>query len=261
MDVALLLILPIVGGYIFASNWIVTSYQIAREDGHRLYFRAAFYGVFLFSCGLLLRLLLLSAWDSYQQIESSLKQHLNQILKNPVESHQINTLLISLYALLLGAGAWYPLNFCSRPWRNRLLDWAVKDSDFEKLIQTAARLPMPILLTMDNEKVYVGYVVATMNPRHAREALTLLPLMSGYRNGSNKKIQFTTFYDSIYESLKEKHPKLSLKNFEIVLPTERIHSANMFDLSVYAEFQAQDPSQDDPLHRGTKRRTMKRSNK
>ena len=80
MDAALIVVLPLVGGYIFASRWIVTKYVVDREDGHRLYFRAAFYGVFLFAVALLIRLILQSWFDSYPQIESVLSGELRGTL-------------------------------------------------------------------------------------------------------------------------------------------------------------------------------------
>ena len=55
MDVALVLILPVIGGYYFASYWNFTKFRCAREDGHRLYFRAALYGTILFLIAYLLR--------------------------------------------------------------------------------------------------------------------------------------------------------------------------------------------------------------
>ena len=36
MEIAILVLLPLVGGYIFASNWKYTRYNVEREEGHRL---------------------------------------------------------------------------------------------------------------------------------------------------------------------------------------------------------------------------------
>ena len=60
MDFAVLLFLPLVGGYIFARTCNFTRYKVPREDGHRLYFRSGFWGVALFIAALALHLLMFS---------------------------------------------------------------------------------------------------------------------------------------------------------------------------------------------------------
>lgn len=40
-----LFLLGLVAGFNFIKEWEVTRYQLAREDGHKLYFRAAFWGL------------------------------------------------------------------------------------------------------------------------------------------------------------------------------------------------------------------------
>jgi len=167
MDSALILLLPLVGGYIFANKWLITSYSVAREEGHRLYFRAAFYGVFVFIVALLLRFILLGYSDWYVGAEPSITNYLCRFLKTPTDTSQVETLLISVYALLVGSALWFPLNKLIFPLavRRRILNWAVKDDDFEKLIQTAVQRNLPVCVTMDNKKVYVGFVTVTMNPR------------------------------------------------------------------------------------------------
>lgn len=65
MDLTPLLILPVVGGYAFAVVWSPSSYPASRESGHRLYFRAVFYSVFLFICALCIHVLLYLKTDWY----------------------------------------------------------------------------------------------------------------------------------------------------------------------------------------------------
>jgi len=48
VDAAFALILPLVGGFFVVREATFIKYQAAREDGHRLYFRIAYYGFWLF---------------------------------------------------------------------------------------------------------------------------------------------------------------------------------------------------------------------
>ena len=47
MEIAPLL-MPLVGGFFFAESSFFLRYQVAREDGHRRYFRSAAVGVLPF---------------------------------------------------------------------------------------------------------------------------------------------------------------------------------------------------------------------
>lgn len=239
MDTAILVVLPLVGGYIFASRWIVTKYVVDREDGHRLYFRAAFYGVFLFAVALLIRLLLVSCVDSYENFEATLLTLCQGTLKDPKDPSQLKTLVTSLYALGLGAMLWVPFMFLPNKWKLLLYDRAILGNDFEELIASAARRVIPIAATMENSKVYVGLLSETPPPSQQRKSLTILPLMSGFRHADTGEIKFTTYYNRIYDKLNKISPDLTIDDFSVVLPIDKIHSINMFDVVVYEEFQKQ----------------------
>lgn len=241
MDVALLLVLPVIGGYYFASYWNFTKFRCAREDGHRLYFRAALYGTFLFLIAYLLRTILLNTSSSYVEFESFEAYLLQPLLEKSdtgnLSSNPSVVVITAIYALVLGLVLWAPLNLIFKTGPSLLR--AVKDNDFERLIQTAVLKRSPLSVTTDNKKVYVGFVVSTSNPAHARKTLGLLPLVSGYRGGDGR-VKFTTFYSAVYERI-ERDSKGSLSHlspddFEIVLPIEKIQSANMFDFVAYEEF-------------------------
>ena len=40
-----LFLLALVAGFNFTKEWETTRYQLAREDGHKLYFRSTFWGL------------------------------------------------------------------------------------------------------------------------------------------------------------------------------------------------------------------------
>lgn len=241
MDVALLLILPVIGGYFFSSRWNFTKFRCAREDGHRLYFRAALYGTFLFFAAYLLRVVLLNFSTTYNGFETQQSELLGHLLKQPDAKNTAlspsSVLITAIYALLLGLVSWAPLNLVF--WVGPSLKRAIRDNDFERLIHTTARRGMPLSVTMENQKAYVGFVVKTIDPTQARKMLGILPLMSGYRRNDGR-LKFTTYYTDIYGKIEAGSQKrlahLSVDDFEIVLPVDKIQSANMFDIVAYEEF-------------------------
>lgn len=110
MDKALLAILPLVGGYVFAKEWLVTKIYVQREDGHRLYFRSAFSAAFLFAVAFLLRLIFLGHIDGYEQFESVLLGLTQSLGESTAKPDDARLLLVSLYAFVLGSTLWLPLS-------------------------------------------------------------------------------------------------------------------------------------------------------
>ncbi len=97
---------------------------------------------------------------------------------------------------------------------------------------------MPVSLTLGHGKVYVGYVTGSIEPGEKREMLRVLPLVSGYREGAEMKLKFTTWYISIYQQINSQNlAHLRPELFEIVLPLSEVKSVNLFDINAYNAFQ------------------------
>lgn len=241
MELTALLLLPLVGGYLFANTCNATRFRAAREEGHRLYFRAAFYGVLLFFVSAVIRLLLVKAWPAYRTWEAGILAAIQPILKDGKEDSAI-VVLLAFFAMGIGWLAGHVFNrlLGETPW----LRAAIQDDEFEALLHHALARAMPVALTMENGKVYVGFVRKTFKPKVARKNFRILPLMSGYRDSAGK-INFTTFYDKAYEQVRQssRPAKLYLEDFEMVFPTERVQSAGLFDVQTYSEFQKFAPRQ------------------
>ncbi|HKQ30803.1 MAG TPA: hypothetical protein VJS66_05915 [Burkholderiales bacterium] len=238
MDVALLLILPVIGGYYFTNNWNVTHFRSAREEGHRLYFRAVLYGSVLFTVVYLLRVVLNKFVTPYAGFEALLDELILPLLKPDKDGFKLSSIAItSFYSLIIGVTLWKPLNYLFP--RDHFLKKAVQNNDFERLIHTAVEKNSPLCMTVENQKVYVGFVVKTLDPTQDRKTLGILPVMSGYRL-ANRRVEFTTYYSDIYDEIRNaetgRFAHLTPDDFEIVIPVDKIVSANMFDILAYEEF-------------------------
>lgn len=235
MEITALLLLPLVGGYFFANTCNITRFRAAREEGHRLYFRSALYGVLSFVLALLLRILLLNVWADYRAWEQPALEAIRHILKEGSEDSAVVVFLLVI-AMLIGIVAG-PLVNRALP-KGWWLKLAIKDDELEALLHRALARAMPVSLTMENGKVYVGFVLKTFEPKTVRKNFRILPLMSGYRSETGK-VNFTTYYDKAYErvGIGSNDARLSFQDFEIVLPTDKVHSAGLFDVHAYREFQ------------------------
>jgi hypothetical protein len=237
LDPTALLILPLIGGYIFAYRWNACRFHGAREEGHRLYFRAAFYGTTLLLGAYLLRLAALGYFLWYEGWETNVRIQIAGFLKKEAGTEASLFALLCFYAFVAGSVAWFPLNFLVG--KSIWLKSAVADEgELEQLLHRAVARGRPILLTMDNRKVYVGLVRRTPEPRKSESrAIWLLPLISGYRDDKGK-VRFTTYYDQIYATMTVEGPTdLTAEDFELVLPSDSVQSAHLFDPTTYTRFQ------------------------
>ena len=83
------------------------------------------------------------------------------------------------------------------------------------------------MLTMDDRKVYVGKVISLGEPSETSgmdQDVSIMPLMSGYRDKDTLKVTFTTYYEEVDADI-----YLSLRQDAIVSATE-------FDFQAYLKW-------------------------
>lgn len=241
MEAAAALLLALVGGYLFTHEFYLTRYKAAREDGHRLYFRAAFLGSLLLVASLFI--VAATAWlgplvPGYSAINGFVLEHIGELLFKPTDNihAQFNFAIACLLAMLLGNPAARFLNWVFAGRRDKALWEAISKDELEDMLMRALVLAKPVQITMSNAKVYVGFVSRTPEPHTVRKQVTLVPLMSGYRNVEGK-VTFTTFYDRLYAKLGDDFDE---DDFRIVLPIDKCLSFALFDIQTYARFQERD---------------------
>lgn len=94
--------------------------------------------------------------------------------------------------------------------------------------------PIPLLLTMKDRKVYVGYLEKTPSLINGSLAyINMLVMRSGYRDKDTLHVTFTEDYTAVFDSDGAKHAALPPSK---VLPVSDIVSASLFDLEVFELF-------------------------
>lgn len=264
MDFAPFLLLALVGGYAFSTILNASVYYSSRENGHRLYFRAAFYGLFLVTLSLLFHLYFYSSYETYRDIPHNWLGKGREI--SAFSSLWIKAVLIQ--SVVLSVVLPFLLNLLTWPCHHFILKQAISHNEFEKLIHRSFYKDIPILLTLSSRKVFVGWAVAAPRPSSLRKYVRILPLLSGYRAEEKQEVEFTVTYYKIYEKYfwqssdeqeesdaepndsstdlleaigsesaqLDEGPNVTLEDFEIVLPIDEIVSAHLFDLEAYNHF-------------------------
>lgn len=245
MDLAAVFALSILGGYFFAYFWRLTRYEILRLEGHHRYFRVAVFGGLFFVLALTVRHLLISRCAWFELWDSSLLEYVRPSLKEEagiapaVESRRTEWVVASLYSLLLGPFTGLLLNLLTpKQWAQRRTVGTL-----DQVLLRAQQDQMPVNLSLNNGKIYIGLVVSITKPSDDPALLTLLPMFSGYRDQMNRMV-LTNDYRDVYTKLSDPafHQQLGLppphwsEQFHIAIRADAVISVNLFSPSVYAEF-------------------------
>lgn len=220
------LLLPLLGGYIFLTKWNRTRFDTKRYSGERLLFHAAAAGVvFLALSFIAVRLL------------ASFQPQFYASWRAAVPFPDTGT---SFGAFLIGLLVWIPLNWLmplEQETRRAITEW---NDYLEVLLERALMETKQVSVTVKTGKVYVGFVTSNFDPAYERKYIRILPMSSGYRDPTQQMV-LTTDYAKVYAQIIRQDPKLQtvgVDDFQIVIPVAEIASANLFDPAAYEQFQA-----------------------
>lgn len=214
-----LLLLPVLGGYLFLTGAYFTRYDTIRDSGYRLFFRSAAAGLVLAMAAHFL-LIFLDRW--FPPIRECWKPYL--------PSEYDDTAILSL---VLGFMLPFLINLFHD--REKMVKRAAekKGSFIELLISDSRTRRKPIEVSLRSGKFYIGFVSSFSVEggviRRDESDVALIPILSGYRDNDTKKLNITTDYASvIHEWLRENQPDSSGRDFRIVFPISEIISARIF---------------------------------
>jgi hypothetical protein len=223
-----LLLLPLLGGYIFARKYYLTRYSALRSENYRLLFLAAQWGLIFLAMAAMIRaigMLLQSFIPSLTVV--------NKVWHFIFPFDYSGTAAL---ALLLGATSWRLLN--RRLSSEIEVDRSIREKGdpLEVLLKDAMRDARPVLLTIKSGKVYVGQVIANFNPAHDVQSVKLLPIFSGYRDPKNQEVTFTTDYTGLLTEIHDHSPEVTDQDrldLGTVIPFNEIRSVGIFSLRSY----------------------------
>lgn len=115
--------------------------------------------------------------------------------------------------------------------------------DFIKKLQLESiEKDLFVMITLKSRKVYVGIVDSEKitNPdTHSDDFLSIIPVLSGYRDKDTLDFVETKNYASIYQKhgISSDSSPLSLQQFRHVINLSEVECLSLFDLDVYASFQ------------------------
>lgn len=192
-----LLLLPLLGGFLFLRWWNPTRYHALRAEKERLLILAAIPGLasLIFAFAIVKGL----GW-AFPCADWPNTPCLPGWWKANVPFDYSGT---SLFAFILAATLWKPLNWVCK--REKAIDRVIDEDKvaFEVLLKRAQSEAKTVSVTMSNSKVYVGFVTHTVNPAFPTRFIQLLPTKSGHRDEVNKHLEFTTFYSDALDQIEK----------------------------------------------------------
>lgn len=241
-----LLLLPLLGGFWFVHFCYLFKFRAQRLDGYRLLLESAFFGLLL----ILPARLIAYFWPRFSALGSGAEGEWITLWHGPPLSGTASlSLLLGLispflvnwlhaaYLRTLSSQDWDPEEGASGLWeaasnflapaREKALDFAIRNSgnQFFQLLHRAAVHKIPVLLTLQNRKVYVGHLTESPNLKPENQFVSLLPALSGHRDDKTLAIKFDVIYD-----LEGLIAKLDIEAEELLLtiPLSEIKSTSLY---------------------------------
>lgn len=216
-----LLLLPLLGGFLFLHLSHLFRFQAQRYDGNRLLFTSAAAGSVL----LLIGRAAVLATGRIPQFGPWAGTLWYQLAPFP---HSDTCAWSLVLGPLLAVGV---VNRIWRPEAARLREIQVNQraDGLIRLIDLAVRRNELISVTLDNRKWYVGYTSEAPNLNPEEKYFRILPVLSGYRDSLTMEAHPTLFYSDVLE---ESDPADLL----VTLPLASVKSANLFDPDLYDRY-------------------------
>ncbi len=212
-----LLLFPLLGGYIFVQRCNLTRYKALRYDGQRLVFAASLAGVcFLISAFGIGKLL--------NFVFPFLKTIYHSTVALPFDYAPA-----AIGSFLLGCLLWIPINvFYSE---GKAIRRAIKQNNdpMELLFLRSLDESRQVLMTLKNNKVYIGWITEAPNPVLVKH-ITIVPTESGFRDTNTKQLTITTRYWQVYQKIQtEQLLDISQQDFTMVIPVTEILSISIYN--------------------------------
>ncbi len=122
--------------------------------------------------------------------------------------------------------------------RDAVLDYIINQENdaIETMLWKAMNRALMVCVTLDNDKVYVGFVSNMFySDFRSTKSIGIIPSLSGYRDDSDKNISFENYYEDIIEDVDQNPEKYTVdENYiSVSIPISRVVSISYFDPAIH----------------------------
>lgn len=225
----------LVAGYISCSLFHWTHWELKRSSGYHTFLMSAVAGFVIFAAVFMIRWLLVVYGPDFNVVDSLLVSAFPQLILS-AQTRVLIELAGSSLLLALSAPIIFYLMATKilRTTRSLMLIGAFVDSsgspEFTNLIYSSLSHGLPILFTLSDRKVYIGYPLDVKAGDF--NDVRILPTLSGYRKGETLELELTTYYDEVLNS----DVDVVTESFLVTVPVREIMHAHLFDLERYERY-------------------------
>jgi hypothetical protein len=213
-----LLILPLLGGFLFVHICTLFKFRAQRLDGYRLLLYSSVAGTVLVAIA---RAIITIA---------KIPPVGHRLAESVYHSTPIPYLGTASVALLLGLALSYFLNLFFDAEKARAREILTHGDSLLRLFEYADTEEELVSITLDNRKWYVGFIAQAPNLEPSEKYFKILPVLSGYREKDTMQTIRTVSYE---DALRKRNVQPS--DFVIILPIADVKIANLFDPNIYDE--------------------------
>lgn len=249
MAFALILALIVIVGYSY-FHWNDEEAGKLAWHGKNggLYYRYALYGVGISLSGLVLFELCYPYVSGYipNAIKTKVLSSLLDVFPSPESRKSLKLIIGTLITSLAVARvlAWFVPNMMKKlgvTERQDKKDIEQHGSALLKVLVAAMKNDLTVKITLDDDKVYIGYPIEFDRPHKETDWLSIQPLVSGYRDEKKGLVLTTDYLKSIIPHneccVKNRADASSLiiEDFACVVSVKSIVSCTLFDLTLYTK--------------------------
>lgn len=241
----LLIFSVLAAGFVACHIHPIHSYKLHRYEGQYLYLKSAEMGLKCFALAFVICLCIYHFFPSsiklcYSNIPISISQFLADTFLsagaiNNKEALKLSWFLIISIATFVAAyliKAWALISLRLRygEWNTKIyvIGSILEDSPLDNLLFNLSLCKDKYgMFTMSNNKVYVGKVIDLGEPTETdgmNQGISIMPLLSGYRDKDTLKVKFTTDYNDVDS------------NIYLTLRQDSILSVSEFSFDAYTKW-------------------------
>lgn len=210
-----LLVLPIlICGFIYCKYNFYDKTLIAKYEGQSLYLHIAMRGLVLTLPWLAIVFLAEWATDGFLGLADLLNERGFTARK---ERHLFTTMLVAILSAPIYAYLAAKVRFRITRYRHGLKnDYLTRSFILETMLPTSTHQALLLdslfnkrlyMFSMEDRKVYIGWVKYFGNLQdhdsNNDEGFSIIPIYSGFRDKDQLTVEFTTFYDKVYDAVKK----------------------------------------------------------
>lgn len=243
LAVMLILIL----GYYYSSNYVPERFKLKRSTGWESYVLLGSHGIKFVIRGILFTIVVWGLFYIFSFILNIGTYFGFNYQPFALDEYLVKDLLeVKIYYFLIALGA---IIACQKELNQKKFDVKRIHQEMKgannivNLLFFAMRSQTPVKVSLKSKKVYVGIVDGTQFSSADLENLVIIPYLSGYRDKDKLCIIFDCNYLSVYQkhnisySNPENEDKLSMKHFRNVIRVTEIESISLFDMKYFSDFE------------------------